>query len=185
MSNNYLFKNFTELNPCELSEVLEGRNEEWVRKWMTSDREISMEEHLKFIDSLRGSDDQIYFRIEYRGNFVGVYSLININDRSGVGGFWISKYARDKSLGLSVVYHSINYIFSICAINKILGYQLKTNAATARLNAALGFLVVPDPTQSDIRMQYLELVREYWERNIIKNSKLLKLIEISERENEK
>jgi hypothetical protein len=34
-------------------------------------------------------------------------------------------------------------------------------------------------------MQYLELGREYWERNIIKNNKLLKLIEISERENEK
>jgi len=185
MSSNYLFKNFTELNPRESNEVLEGRNEESVRKWMTSDREISTEEHSKFIDSLRGSEDQIYFRIEYRGNFVGVYSLTNINDRSGVGGFWIGKYARDKSLGLSVVYHSINYIFNICTINKILGYQLKTNTATARLNAALGFVAVPDPTQSDIRMQYLELGREYWERNIIKNNKLSKLIEISERENEK
>jgi UDP-4-amino-4,6-dideoxy-N-acetyl-beta-L-altrosamine N-acetyltransferase len=185
MSNNYLFKNFIELNPRESSEVLEGRNEEWVRKWMISDREISMDEHLKFIDSLRESDDQIYFRIEYRGNFVGVYSLININDRSGIGGFWIGKYARDRLLGLSIVYHSINYIFSIFAINKILGYQLKTNTATARLNAALGFVVVPEPTESDIRMQYLELGRECWERNSIKNSKLLKLIEISERENEK
>lgn len=103
----------------------------------------------------------------------------------GIGGFWINKYARDKLLGLSVVYHSINYIFSICAINKILGYQLKANTATARLNAALGFVVVLEPTESDIRMQYLELSRECWERNIIKNSKLLKLIEISERENEK
>lgn len=90
MPNNYFFKNFTELNPRESSEVLEGRNEEWVRKWMTSDREISMDEHLKFIDSLRESDDQIYFRIEYRGYFVGVYSLININDRWGLGGFGLT-----------------------------------------------------------------------------------------------
>lgn len=185
MSSNYSFKNFTELNSHESSEVLEGRNEAWVRQWMTSDREISVDEHLKFINSLRGSDNQIYFRVEYFGNFAGVYSLTNIKEGSGVGGFWISKYARDRFLGLNVVYHSIKYIFSNFEINKILGYQLKTNASTARLNAALGFVVAPEPADADFRMQYLELKREHWEHNIIRSSKLLKIIEISEKENEK
>ncbi len=41
VSSLYTFKNFTDLTQQESDEVLHGRNDPEVRRWMTSDRVIS------------------------------------------------------------------------------------------------------------------------------------------------
>jgi UDP-4-amino-4,6-dideoxy-N-acetyl-beta-L-altrosamine N-acetyltransferase len=184
MSAAYSFKNFTELTKEESEEVLHGRNGEEVRRWMTSDRMITPEEHREFMRSLKTSTGDVYLMVMRSGHFVGVYSLTDISDGSAVGGFWITNYARQRLLSLSVVFHSVSYVFDKFKIDKIRGYQLTNNKPAAKLNALLGFIVDKDHPEVNPRMQYLTLTREVWSSSILSEKKLLTLIAATERINE-
>jgi UDP-4-amino-4,6-dideoxy-N-acetyl-beta-L-altrosamine N-acetyltransferase len=180
----YTFKNFTELSPKECDEVLLGRNDYQVRRWMSSDRMITLEEHMRFMRTLKNTADKVYLRVEREERFVGVYSLTDIDDYSGIGGFWITTYARDRMLSLNVVYKCIAYIFEAYHLDRISGYQQLENKPVARLNDMLGFVPVAPPLNSDPRMNYLELTRSSWEQNVTRQPNLMKLIELAESRNE-
>ncbi len=184
MADCYSFKSFTELTEQESDEVLQGRNDEQVRRWMTSDRLVTPDEHRQFLGLLKTSTTQIYLRVERASRFVGVYSLTDLRDRSAVGGFWITAHARERLLSLGVVFQSIDYVFKNYPIRGIRGYQLLDNQPVAKLNALLGFVSGEAPDNPDPRMHYLELTREVWERGTLCNSKLRKLIEMAESRNE-
>ena len=180
----YVFKNFTEINESESLEIFMGRNDEHVRRWMKSDSMLKFSEHQCFIESLRDQSDRLYFRVERSGRFVGVYSIVDLCNGEGIGGFWITSYARDRLLGLNVVFHSIDYLFKSRPLHCIRGYQLFDNLAAKKINALLGFLPVASPKKSDPRMNYLELSRLEWEKNGPRKNKLLKIIELAENRNE-
>ena len=176
----YTFKNFTDLTESESDEVLQGRNDEQVRRWMVSDRFISLEEHRNFIASLKICSTQLYFRVERRSRFAGVYSLTELRNQSAVGGFWITTHARERLLGLSVVFNSISYVFKNYPIGTIRGYQLADNRPVAKLNSMLGFVHSVAPLNPDPRMSYLELTRATWENEFFHDSKMLKMIGLVE-----
>ena len=176
----YTFKNFTDLTESESDEVLQGRNDEQVRRWMASDRFISLEEHRNFIASLKICSTQLYFRVERRSRFAGVYSLTELRNQSAVGGFWITTHARERLLGLSVVFNSISFVFKNYTIEKIRGYQLSENRSVARLNSMLGFVQGVAPLNPDPRISYLELTRITWDNKFLHDSKMLELIGLVE-----
>jgi RimJ/RimL family protein N-acetyltransferase len=184
VSATYTFKNFTDLTEQESDEVLQGRNDFEVRRWMTSDRTITADEHQRFMNALKVSDKQICMRVERNGQFTGVYSLTDIRADSAVGGFWVAAYARQRSLSLGVVFQSIRYVFETFQIEKIRGYQLVNNGPVAKLNAMLGFRAGEAPTNPDSRMHYLALTRDTWLGQVLPDNKLLKLIETAESLNE-
>ena len=183
MSKGYVFKNFTELSTYESEEVLQGRNEEYVRRWMTSERVITADEHNRFMLSLRGASDRLYFRIERARRFVGVYSVTNLSCGSGTGGFWVTKYAQDCLLSLNVAFHGIDFVFKACALERLSGYHLVDNTSVAKLNKLLGFSIVSVPANGDPRMTYLEMTRAFWVHSASRQPKLKKLIEVMESRN--
>lgn len=180
----YSFKNFTELTPDEADEVLQGRNDAEVRSWMTSDRVITPDEHRKFIKLLKASAKQTYLKVERNGYFVGVYSLSDIREGSAVGGFWVTAYARQRLLSLSVVFQSIRYVFETFPIETIRGYQLIKNTPVAKLNTMLGFGPGEKPVDVDQRMTYLKLTRDIWSSRVLSDRRVLELMEMAERINE-
>jgi len=180
----YSFKNFKELTEQDSDEVLQGRNEAEVRRWMRSDRLITPDEHRGFIASLKTSPTQVYLKVGRDGHFAGVYSLIDMHEGSAVGGFWITDYARQRLLSLSVVFQSIGYVFDTFPIEKIHGYQLIENKPVAKLNSMLGFRPVATPANPDPRMNYLALTRDIWSSRVLSDRRLLKLLEIAECRNE-
>jgi RimJ/RimL family protein N-acetyltransferase len=123
-------------------------------------------------------------KVGRNGYFVGVYSLIDISEGSALGGFWITAYARQRLLSLSVVFQSIGYVFDTFPIETIHGYQLIGNKPVAKLNSILGFRPVETPANSDPRMNYLTLTRDIWSGQVSSDRKLLKLVEIAECRNE-
>ncbi len=180
MSNLYVFKNFTELDEQASEEILKGRNDEYVRRWMSSNRLITLDEHQRFMASLKGKTNRIYLRVERAGYFVGVYSITDIENGVGVGGFWVTAYARERLLSLSMAFHSISHVFEACTLDCIRGYQLNNNQTVARMNALLGFVPVAPPVDADPRMTYLEMTRSYWEQTASRRPKLMTLIELAE-----
>lgn len=180
----YTFKNFTDLNEQESDEVLQGRNDPEVRRWMTSDRVIPPDEHRGFMQSLKASTTRAYLKVDRNGHFVGVYSLTDIREGSAVGGFWISTYARQRLLSLCAVFQSIRYVFENFPVEMVRGYQLKNNSSVSRLNAMLGFGPGEIPPDADPRMNYLMLTRDVWSSRVSSERRLLKLMEMAESRNE-
>jgi hypothetical protein len=184
MGATYSFKNFTDLTEQESDEVLQGRNDAEVRRWMTSDGVIAPNEHRRFMESLKASTTQAYLKVDRNGHFVGVYSLNDMREGSAVGGFWISAYARQRLLSLCVVFQSIRYVFETFPVEMIRGYQLKNNSSVTKMNAMLGFGPGETPIDADPRMNYLKLTYDVWSSRVSAEGRLLKLMETAESRNE-
>lgn len=106
--------NFTTLNLSQKELVLTWRNHPSVRKWMINDHEISLEDHLHFIDQLSSTTEKCYFLVQKDSDYIGVIDLIAIDlncselgiyanpDMRGVGHILMNALIdHAKKLGLS------------------------------------------------------------------------------------
>ncbi len=176
VSSLYTFKNFTDLTQQESDEVLQGRNDPEVRRWMTSDRVISADDHRRFMSGLRGHPHSAYVRIERAGCFAGVYSLNNLAAGSGLGGFWVTARTRELLLPLNVVFQGMDYMFRALGIERIYGCQKQDNLSAIRLNALLGLALNESGTACAEGMQQIEITKQQWQQKTAQDAKLLKLM---------
>lgn len=172
----YTFKNFTDLTVPESDEVLQGRNDPHVRRWMTSDLPIDADDHQRFMNGLKTNNKALYVRIERAGRFVGVYSLNDLVDGSALGGFWVTAHARDRLLPLNVVFQGMNYMFRDFGIRRIYACQKKDNHGVIKLNALLGVALSESNGVCGDGMQHVEITQHYWEQKTTQDAKLLKLM---------
>ncbi len=172
----YTFKNFMDLSEQETDEVLHGRNDPEVRRWMTSDRMISKEDHRRFMSGLRGNPHAVYVRIERAGRFAGVYSLNDLAAGSGLGGFWVTADTRERLLPLNVVFQGMDYMFRALGIERIFGCQKQDNISAIRLNALLGLTLSEFGTACAEGMQQIEITKQQWQQKTAQDAKLLKLM---------
>lgn len=176
VSHLYTFKNFTDLNEQESDEVLYGRNDPEVRRWMISDRVISKEDHRRFMSGLRGNPHAVYVRIERAGRFAGVYSLNDLVAGCGLGGFWVTADTRERLLSLNVVFQGMDYMFRALAIERIFGCQKQNNMSAIRLNALLGLALSESGSACAVGMQKIEITKQQWQQKTVQDAKLLKLL---------
>jgi RimJ/RimL family protein N-acetyltransferase len=172
----YTFKNFTELTVEESDEVLRGRNDPQVRRWMTMDRVITANDHSRFMRGLRGNPRAVYVRIERAGVFVGVYSLNNLAGSSGLGGFWVTAYSRERLLSLNVVFQGMDYMFRMLSVERIYGYQKQTNLSAIRLNALLGLRLTASACGTAADLQQIEITKKQWKQGTTQDVRLIKLM---------
>lgn len=172
----YTFKNFVDLTTEESEEVLCGRNDPEVRRWMTTDKIITIEEHRRFISGLKDNPQVMYIRIERAGRFAGVYSLNDLADGSGQGGFWVTALTRERLLPLNVVFQGMNFIFRDLGIERIYGYQRRNNVSAIRLNNLLGLTLSTSGTSSGEGMQMIEITKSHWQQKTSQDDRLVKLM---------
>ncbi len=175
-SSLYTFKNFTDLTEEESDEVLNGRNDPGVRRWMTSDRMITVSDHRRFINGLNGNPNAVYVRIERAKRFAGVYSINDLNAGSGLGGFWVTADTRKRFLSLNVVFQGIDFMFRELDIERIFGCQMQDNLPAIRLNTLIGFNLSESRTMSVECMQQTEITRQQWQQKRMQDAKLLNLM---------
>ena len=175
-SKLYTFTNFTDLTDEESNEVLLGRNAPAVRRWMTSDRVISADEHRRFRETLKNNTNSIYIRIERSGKFVGVYSLNHMTNGTGLGGFWVTSYSRERLLPLNVVFHGMDYMFTTFGVNRIYGYQRGDNLSAIRLNSLLGLVRIKSACDNSNDMEQIEITSHAWQQKTRKDAKLIKMM---------
>jgi UDP-4-amino-4,6-dideoxy-N-acetyl-beta-L-altrosamine N-acetyltransferase len=171
----YTFTNFTELNEFETDLVHEERNDLEVRVKMFDDKLISIEEHNKFLENLKKDKTKLFFLVK-RGNFyIGVYTLVKIEDGNAQGGFYLFKKAREKNLVIDFLYQTITYIFENFPIICIYGYALKENKAANRINKFLGLRDVI-PSKSNELYYYTEIQKNIWQTEVFNNDNVIKLV---------
>ena len=103
------FKNFINLTQEEKELVLSWRNSDRVRLKMEHKEIISLEEHLKFIDSLKERKDCKYWLFMIDNVPVGVYDIVHLNSdgTGGVGGSYIGNEDY-QGYGLLLVYLTLD-----------------------------------------------------------------------------
>ena len=178
--NLYSFIDFRDLNKFEINKVLQERNDIEVRRKMFDENVISIQKHLKFLKNLKTDSSKIFILVKRANLYLGVYSIVNIEDRYAQGGFYLFKEARDKNLIVDFLFQTITYIFSKYPIIKIYGYALADNKTAIKINKILGFRDAI-PSKSNDQFQYAEIQKYIWENEVSKNDKLIKLIALTQK----
>lgn len=73
----YRVINYVDCTVVQQREILALRNRNDVRMWMVNHESISEESHFKFIESLKGNPNRLYFAIYKDRKLVGTYNLSN------------------------------------------------------------------------------------------------------------
>ena len=72
---SYQIVNYTDCSVEQQREILALRNDDRVRIWMVNPELISEESHFKFVESLKGNSNRLYFAIFKNGILMGTYNL--------------------------------------------------------------------------------------------------------------
>jgi len=159
-AGNYSFRNFISLSDIEKEKVWSWRNEESIRRFMYNKEIISLENHLKFIDSLSLRDDVYYWIVEKEGEVVGVTNLTSVDlqkSRTELGYYMVPEMQK-KGIGIDFAYN--NFVFAFCEIgvDTLFGGIDKRNINAVTLDSYLGCVL----NQEDIEnLEAIEYIR--WE----------------------
>jgi len=173
--NLYTFTNFTDLNEYEINLVHKERNDLEVRVKMFDEKIIPIQEHLKFLDKLKNDNKKIFILVKRANLYIGVYSLVKIEDGNAQGGFYLFKEAREKNLIIDFLYQTLTYIFNNFSITNINGYALKDNKAANRINIFFGFRDAI-PSKSNELYYYTEIQKHIWQTEVLNNDNVIKLV---------
>lgn len=160
---NLEFKNFICLDEKEIKEILELRNQNYVKENMINNENINLENHINFINSLKASENKKYFVAFQKDEILG--SLYFTKDDELSWGLYFKKDI-NPILKSCATYLFLEYIFS--KFKEELNSQVKkSNTLALNFNKNFGFKSFKD----DEEFAYLKLSKDDWQ--IQKSSKLL------------
>jgi RimJ/RimL family protein N-acetyltransferase len=76
-NGDYQVVNYIDCTSDQQRDILALRNHDDVRRWMVNSEYITEENHFKFIDSLKGNINKLFFAIYNNSTLVGTYNLTN------------------------------------------------------------------------------------------------------------
>nr|WP_321268055.1 UDP-2,4-diacetamido-2,4,6-trideoxy-beta-L-altropyranose hydrolase [uncultured Sulfurimonas sp.] len=121
LKNNFLYKckliNFIDLKFEEKKMILEWRNNPIIREWMYNQDIISLESHLKYIESLEKSKDKKYFLVKKNNENIGVIDFVNIKKDSANMGIYANP--KSKGVGKILLENILKYAFEELKVKKI------------------------------------------------------------------
>jgi UDP-4-amino-4,6-dideoxy-N-acetyl-beta-L-altrosamine N-acetyltransferase len=149
--------NFTELSLEEKKSLLEWRNNPIIRKWMCTKEEISLEEHLNFIESLKTKEDRVYFLVKQEMQDIGVVDLTDIKPKRSAE---LGIYANPKLKGQGPLLMEciINYAFHTLELQQLYANVFMENKRAINLYKKLNFKIVD--SMKNKKMYCMELKNE-------------------------
>jgi UDP-4-amino-4,6-dideoxy-N-acetyl-beta-L-altrosamine N-acetyltransferase len=123
------YKKFQDLSLEEKQEVLNWRNHPDIRKWMYNKEEISLQNHLEFINKL--PENKIYLKIDD----LGVVNFLITKDYVDIG---IHKNPNKKKVGKKLFDFAINYAFNKLNAKKIILCVFENNTKAINLYKKFG-----------------------------------------------
>jgi len=136
-------KKFQDLSLKEKKEVLNWRNHPEIRKWMLNQEEISLKNHLKFIDNL--NENRIYLKIDDLG-------IINFKIFKNYVELGIHKNPDKEKVGNKLLKTAIDYAFNELKTKKIILYVFENNIKAINLYKKFGFKEI-DKQKNIIKME--------------------------------
>ena len=128
---------FTTLDTQLLTTVLAWRNHSDIRRWMLSDDEISLENHLRFVESLKNRADKRYFLVQREGESIGVIDFTDITQNSAEIGIYANPQMRGGGEVLMNVL--IEYGFSTLGVKMLIASVFADNERAKHLYEKFDF----------------------------------------------
>jgi len=157
MSNISLI-NFIDLTLEEKELVLSWRNNPDIRKWMFTTETISLEQHLKFIETLKNSKDKQYFVVKDDTNYLGVIDFCNVTKTSLEMGLY--KNPKIANVGKILLNTIINYSFTILKVSNIISEVFESNKKAYELYKEIGFKPISSKFVNNTKVIKMELNTE-------------------------
>ncbi len=128
---------FTHLTLDEKKMVLSWRNHPTIREWMFSKDVITLENHLKYIDTLSTRDDCVYCLVKEGCEAIGVIDLTEITLTQAKIGLYASPNRR--GVGKVLMGEIMEYAFMRLRLDTIIAEVLVTNKPAVKLYKHFGF----------------------------------------------
>ncbi len=161
MINKLSFKliNFTKLTLDDKKMILEWRNAPSVKKWMYNRDEISLENHLAYIDSLNSRDDRVYFLVKNENNSIGVVDLTEIKrEKSAELGIYINP--KLKGYGSLLMNKIIEYAFNELNLKILNANVYEDNLKAINLYKNFNFKIISTAKDKNETLHNMELINE-------------------------
>ena len=150
--------NFTDLNTKEKEMVLLWRNSPDIKSWMFTSDDISMTDHLNFIQSLSTHTEKLYFLVKKSDKYIGVINFTNIvTDSSEIG---IYSNPSVKGVGNTLMQTIISYAFDTLRVKKLIAEVFSQNKKAFNLYEKYHFLEINRKKFNDKELICMELKNE-------------------------
>ncbi len=159
MSNISLI-NFIDLTLEEKVFILSWRNNPNIRKWMFNTASISLDQHLKFIETLKDSTNKQYFVVKDDNNYLGVIDFCNITKTSLEMGLY--KNPEVSNVGKILLNSVLQHAFNILKVETIISEVFEVNKKAYELYISIGFKPFSSKIFNNKKVICMELKNENW-----------------------
>jgi len=157
---NYEIINFINTNDIEKRLILEWRNSDSVRKWMTNKDIISIEEHLNYVESLKNNKQKLCFLVKENSDYLGIIEFDNINYTNKSAYFGLNANPNNKKLGIGRILEEVLLYIAKekLLINKLKLYVFIENKLAINLYKKFGFLITKEDSIHERKIYYMEKI---------------------------
>ena len=156
---NIKLMNFTELTLEQKEMVLIWRNSSEIRKWMYSQEEIELNDHLNFIESLKSRKDKLYFLVKKDKEYIGVIDFTEIIEEESLH-IGIYTNPNIKGNGKILLNKIIDYSFDNLKVKKIYSEVFSQNNKAYELYEKYNFKDISKKTINNKEVICMELNNE-------------------------
>ena len=141
MVTKIVLREITICTQDQIKAVREIRNQESVRKSMYTEHEITLNEHLSWLEQLQSDKSQIVFVVLMDGKVSGIVSVNEI-DRLHLKSDWAFYLDANARGGLGSVleFNLINFVFDELGLEKLNCEVIETNEVIINLHKKFGFV---------------------------------------------
>jgi len=154
--------NFINASLEEKKMILEWRNHLNIRKWMYNQKDISLDSHLNFIESLKTSKDKIYFLVKIGKEYIGTIYFTNIKyqNKSTYFGLYSNPYSKTPGIGTTLLKIIIDYAFNTLNINTLKLEVFEINEKALKLYKKFNFKRIKEKIVKNKKIIVMELKNE-------------------------
>lgn len=129
------------IKESELELMLSWRNSDEVRKNMYNSQIISLEDHKRWWDKTKKSNESQYFMYEDIDGTQGVVAITNVSgrDKNASWAFYASPDAK-KGTGSKMEFLALEYVFNDMKLHKLWCEVLGFNTAVIKMHKKFGFI---------------------------------------------
>lgn len=150
--------NFADLCLDDKKMVLKWRNHPSIKKWMFTQDEIGLTDHLSFIDSLKKRIDKVYFLVK-KGSFpIGVIDFTGIDKKSAEFGIYANPDV--KGVGHLLMRALLDYAFNVLKVGTLKAKVFKENIPAIKLYKECGFTETNTKDTDNDNLMHMELKNE-------------------------
>jgi UDP-4-amino-4,6-dideoxy-N-acetyl-beta-L-altrosamine N-acetyltransferase len=161
LRNNIELLNFVNLSLDEKKMVLDWRNHPNIKKWMYTQEDITLNNHLKFLEQLAENKDKLYFLVKKNQKFIGVVDFYNFyNKTSAEFGLYSNPYNKIPGVGRILEEVAIDYAFKNLKIKKLKLEVFAENIQVINLHKKYKFVETSSKIINNKKVICMELINE-------------------------